>query len=203
MCRTREGISASSRSTNWVGLLARGHRIFIRQRNSLPSPVMNRVALRELYPHTVAGPRRLRTGFPVMPVGTQTSIWLSERAYAVDRTRRSRAFTVCCAKQLLCSACGVSSVASDNLNVFGCPRGHNREAGVRPARYRHCKCEASPQSHCVSAWRFGKEGRGAAAKLLNARARRPARSQPRERACAPVRGAPVRISPAVPISSKI
>src|SRR6478752_2212657 len=48
-------------------------------------------------------------------------------------------------RRLLCSARGGSCVASDNLNVFGCPRGHNREAGERPARYRHCKCEALPQ----------------------------------------------------------
>lgn len=40
VCRTREGIDASFRSTIRVGLLARGHRIFIRRRNSLPSPVL-------------------------------------------------------------------------------------------------------------------------------------------------------------------
>jgi hypothetical protein len=67
-------------------------------------------------------------------------------------------------RRLLPLAHGANCVASDNLNVFGCPRGHNREAGERPARYRHCKCEAFAQSHWVSVERLGKEGRGAAAK---------------------------------------
>jgi len=61
-----------------VGLLARGSRLDEFQSSrpppSSPSPTNRnhrRVGLRERTPLTVAGPRRLLTGFPVMPVGTE------------------------------------------------------------------------------------------------------------------------------------
>ena len=57
------------RKNPWVGLLARKVRIVSDEsRTASPSPVYDRVARRSSAPSlTVAGPRRIFTGFPFMP----------------------------------------------------------------------------------------------------------------------------------------